>query len=175
MARPAMGYRNAAGKKIPGVTTVLKHVSTMDSDILCNWAARLAREGKDWKVARRQAGEHGTFLHELCEKRLPHNLDLVADKAPEVEAAAWEKLQLSYKAIQAWYVAQEPKLIYAEEALVSEKFQFAGTPDAVWTFPRDIANYGLKAGDAWLGDYKTGRMVGSKEVAQMAAYRQLLA
>lgn len=182
MARPAYGYRNAAGKKVPGSTTVLKNVSTMDTDILCNWAARLAREGKDWRAARRTAGEHGSFLHDLCEKRLPHPLDLAADKPPEVsvvqgpkgEPSAWDKLQLSYAAVLEWYVKYGPRVVFAEQPLVSEAFQFGGTPDAVVVFPADIADYAIIGGEPWLLDYKTGRMIGAKEVAQMAAYRQLL-
>src|SRR5206468_7205205 len=104
-----------------------------------------AREGKDWKAARRAAGEHGTALHELCEKRLPNALDPVSDRAPGIEEAAWGKLQLSYAAIREWYLAHEPKLIFAEEALISEEFQFAGTPDCVWRFDHDIPVLGIKA------------------------------
>lgn len=171
MARPAFGYLNKAGDKVPGVTTVLKNVSTMDTDILCNWAARMAREGRDWRNVRRDAGKHGSLLHDLCEKRLPHDLG-VADRPPEVNEDDWYKLQLSYKAIADWYVKHEPKIIYAEEPLVSEEYQFAGTPDAVWNLTKDVAPW--KAGAQVLGDYKTGKMIGPKEVAQMAAYRQLL-
>lgn len=174
MARPAFGYRNAAGEKIPGSTSVLKHIQTMDSDILCNWAAKLAKKGQDWRAYRKSAGEKGTALHELCETKLPNALDPVADRPEGMDEEVWKGLQLSYEAIRAWYVKHEPKLIFAEEALISEEYQYAGTPDCVWTFPRDIAEYGVKAGEAWLGDYKTGKMLGAKEVAQMASYRTLL-
>lgn len=180
MARPAMGYLNKAGQKVPGSTTVLKSVSTMDTDVLCAWAARLAREGKDWRSERRNAGEHGTALHELCETKLPHPLTdadrplTVSNLAVPGTLSAWGKLKLSYEEIRKWYVQHEPKIIYAEEALISEAFQFAGTPDCVWTFARGLEEYGVKPGEAVLGDYKTGGMVGAKEVAQMSSYRVLL-
>lgn len=173
MARPAFGYLNKAGQKVPGSTTVLKNVSLMDTDILCNWAARLAREGKDWKKERRTAGEHGTFLHELCEKRLPNDL-VDGDRLPGMGDIQWERLKLSYAEILKWYRENEPKIIFAEEAMVSEAFQFAGTPDAVWTFEKGLPQYSVLPGQAVLGDYKTGGMVGAKEIAQMASYRQLL-
>jgi hypothetical protein len=175
MARPAFGYRNANGDKVPGSTTVLKYATFMDTDILCNWAAKLAKEGKDWKLVRRSAGEHGSHLHDLCEKRLPHVLS-TADRVPGLDDATWGKLVQSYDAIRDWYVKYEPKVVYAEEPLVSEAFQFAGTPDAVWLLGKDIPYDGgvFPAGSQVLGDYKTGRMVGAKEIAQMASYRQLL-
>src|SRR6266542_423234 len=174
MARPQFGYRNAAGKKIPGSTTVLKSVSLMDSDILCGWAAKLARMGKDWKSERSAAGAHGTMLHELCETRLPDALDAMEDKPAGATDVAWGKLQASYAAIREWYLKYGPKVIFAEQPLVSEAHQFGGTPDGVVEFPQDVPAYGVLAGDPWLFDYKSGSMVGAKEVAQMASYRQLL-
>lgn len=167
MGRPTYGYRNAADRKVPGVTTILKEVTAgMDTDILCSWSARLAREGKDWKTERNKAGGHGTALHELCEKRMPSILaeedrrvcpDAVTDEA-------WVKLQSSYAAIRAWWLKNSPRVLIAEEALVSEAYQFGGTLDAMVELE----------GQPWLLDYKTGSMVGAKEVAQMAAYRRLL-
>lgn len=163
MARPSFGYRNAAGKKVPGVTTVLKHVSLMDGDVLCGWAAKLARQGKDWKAERQAAGDHGTMLHELCETKLPGEL-VDADRPEAATDEAWRKLQLSYAAIRAWWLAAKPTILIAEEPLVSERFQFGGTLDA-------LVDLG---GEPWLLDYKTGSQVGAKEASQMAAYRQLL-
>ena len=175
MARPNMGYRNAAGKKVPGTTTVLKSLSLLDSDILCSWAAKLARAGQDWRATRAAAGAHGTMLHELCETRLPNALDPEKDRpAALTSEEQWEKLKLSYAAIRTWWLQHEPRLLLAEEPLVSELYQFGGTPDGLVSFPRDIPAYGVVAGEPWLFDYKTGSQVGGKEVAQMSAYRQLL-
>jgi hypothetical protein len=178
MARPIGGYRDANGMKIPGSTSVLKNINTMDTDILCNWAAKMQREGKDWRVVRRSAGAMGSILHDLCENRLPNALDPLADRPGSIKDAsfdaAWEGLQKSYEAIRAWYVKYGPKVVYAEEPLGSDKYLYAGTPDAVVVFPDDIPEYGVLAGQPWLLDYKTGRIIGAKEVAQMASYRQLL-
>jgi hypothetical protein len=197
MARPAFGYQNAAGKKIPGSTSVLKLIGFMDTDILCNWAARLARQGKDWRKERTAAGAHGSMLHDLCEFKLPNALTeedrppqlalppepkiggqialkVWGDKVKAVDDQ-WNRLQLSYNAIREWFVQHEPNVVLHEEPLVSEEYGFAGTPDGVATFPRDIPSYGVIAGDHWLYDYKSGRMIGAKEVCQMASYRQLLA
>jgi hypothetical protein len=41
-------------------------------------------------------------------------------------------------------------------------------------FPADVPEYGVIGGEPWLLDYKTGRMIGAKEVAQMSSYRKLL-
>lgn len=175
MARPSLGYRNAAGKRVPGATTVLKYVSLSDVDMLCGWAAKLAKQGKDWREERSRAGDHGTALHELCETRLPHELDPTADRPPGMPDGTWEKLLQSYGAIRGWYVTHEPQVVFAERPLVSESYQYGGTPDGVVVFPRDIERYGIRALEPWLLDYKTGSYIGAKEVAQMAAYRQLLA
>jgi hypothetical protein len=169
-----MGYRSAAGKKLPGSTSVLKYVATMDSDILCSWAAKEARQGRDWRQTRQSAGDHGTLVHELCETKLPNAL-VDTDRPEGVSDEDWQKLQATYAAIREWYLKHEPKLVFAEEPLVSAAFNFGGTPDGVVVFPRDIPEYKVKAGDPWLLDYKTGSMVGAKEVGQMASYRQLLA
>jgi hypothetical protein len=168
MARPALGYRNAAGKKVPGVTTVLKSIQTMDGDILCSWAAKLARAGEDWRKVRQAAGDHGTMLHELCETKLPGEL-VDGDKPALASGEAWSKLQASYGAIRLWCLQNNPRTIIAEEPMISEEFQFGGTLDACVE---------LDMGDGmapWILDYKTGSMVGAKECAQMAAYRTLLA
>jgi hypothetical protein len=167
MARPQRGYRNAADKKVPGSTTVLKYVQTMDGDILCSWAAKLARAGQDWRKVRQDAGDHGTMLHELCETKLPNAL-IEADKPTAATPEAWEKLKASYSAIEEWWLNKTPKMLIAEEPLVSEQFQFGGTMDACVEL--DMGN----GREPWLLDYKTGSMVGAKECAQMASYRQLL-
>lgn len=167
MARPMRGYRNAADKKVPGSTTVLKHVQTMDGDILCSWAARLARGGEDWRKVRQAAGDHGTMLHELCETKLPGAL-VEADKPAAATPEAWEKLKASYSAIEEWWLTKTPKMLIAETPLVSELFQFGGTMDACVEV--DMGN----GPEPWLLDFKTGSMVGAKECAQMASYRQLL-
>lgn len=172
MARPSFGYRNAAGKKVPGSTTVLKSVSFMDTDILCNWAAKLARQGQDWKAARSAAGDHGTKLHELCEVRLPHEL-VESDRPEGVSQIDWMKLKQSYEAIRKWWVKHGASVAFAEEPLVSELYQFGGTPDAVVRFENPPINW--SADDLYLLDFKTGGFIGAKEVAQMSSYRQLLA
>jgi hypothetical protein len=168
MARPQLGYRNSAGKKVPGVTTVLKNIQTMDGDILCAWAAKLARAGEDWRKVRQAAGDHGTMLHELCETKLPNAL-ADGDRPAGATDEAWEKLRASYSAIRDWCLAHNPKTLIAEVPLISEEYQFGGTLDACVEL--DMGN-GL---EPWILDYKTGSMVGAKECAQMAAYRHLLA
>ena len=164
MARPVYGYRNSADKKVVGSTTALKAVTFMDSDILCGWTEKVTKLGKSWRAERNAAGAHGTIFHELAEHHLPMPwcpewAELASLPAPQVE-----KLKASYEAVRAWWLENKPKVIHAEEALVSEDYQFGGTFDAVvelW-------------GALWLLDYKTGSMVGAKECAQMASYRRLL-
>lgn len=177
MARPQLGYRNGEGRKIIGSTSVLKYVQTMDSDILCSWAAKLARQGKDWKSERSAAGDHGTMLHELCETRLPHAL-VEADKPANATPEAWEKLKLTYAAIRELWRLWTPQLVFAEEPLVSELHQFGGTLDGCAKFPHGAGLPGgplvIRPGATWLYDFKTGSQVGAKEVGQMASYRQLL-
>ena len=170
MARPSLGYRNAADKKVPGVTTILKQVAAgMDSDVLCRWVHKLATAGLDWYEERDKAGKHGTLLHELAEFHLPmpfcHEWPEVKGKPDEQVA----KLKATYDAIRAWWLKEQPAAVAAEEALVSESLQFGGTFDAVVQFPEGSVYPGL-----WLLDYKTGSQVGVKECAQMSAYRLLL-
>ena len=174
MARPVGGYYDEAGHKLLGSTSVLKYLSFIDSDALCGWAEKLAKQGLSWRKVRSEAGAHGSMLHDLCEDRLPHALDAEKDKPAKATPEAWERLQLSYAAIRTWFLLHEPKVVFHEEPLVSREFGFAGTPDGVAIFPRDIPEYDVVAGRHWLYDYKSGKMVGAKEVCQMASYRQLL-
>jgi hypothetical protein len=161
MARPSYGYRNAAGKKIVGTTTLLGILnSSGSSDFLLDWAAKLQREGKNWKEVRNQAGAHGTLLHEMCEKHLPND-PVRPEGVPDEQ---WEKLRSSYVSLAGWWKREAPKTVLAEEPLVSEKYQYGGTLDGLMEW-----NGGL-----WLYDFKTGSQVGAKEVCQMAMYRQLL-
>jgi hypothetical protein len=174
MARPVGGY-SRDGKKVLGSTSVLKYLQFMDGDILCSWAAKLAREGQDWRKVRSAAGAHGTKLHDLAEFKLPNPLDPVKDRPPNTTDESWEKLQRTYAALREWHLLHNPKVILHEEPLYSAQYNFAGTPDGVAQFPKDIPEYGLLAGDDWLFDWKSGSQIGAKEVCQMASYRQLLA
>lgn len=167
MARPSYGYRNADGKKIVGTTTVCGLVNfSGSSDFLLDWAAKLQREGVNWKEYRNSLGEHGTVLHELCEHFLPGEpvRPLTTEKGKPIGDEQWTKLLASYKAIAAWWSKEKPEVVMAEKPLVSERYQYGGTLDGLMRW----------RGALWLYDFKSGSQVGAKEVVQMAAYRQLL-
>jgi hypothetical protein len=171
VARPAGGY-SKDGNKVLGSTSVLKYLQFMDGDILCNWAAKLAREGKNWRTVRSDAGKHGSLLHDLAEFKLPAALDPVKDRPRATGDETWEKLQLTYAAVREWFLLYRPEVVFHEEPLYSDEYGFAGTPDGVAVFPQEM--YGVAPGVHVLYDYKTGGMIGAKEVCQMASYRQLL-
>jgi hypothetical protein len=170
LARPSYGYRNKDDKRVPGVTTVLGVTNGgMSPDALCGWAVKLSKQGKNFKQERELAGAHGTMLHELCETKLPNDL-VEADRPEGCDDNRWAALKASYGAILAWERKHAPKTVLAEKPLVSELYQYGGTLDRVATMSTEP----YVQDGPWLLDYKTGSHIGPKEVAQMAAYRQLL-
>lgn len=63
---PTQIYRNSAGVRLPGVTTVINNLG-WKSDGLIHWAYKLGQDGKDLNQARQGAADIGTVAHNLVE------------------------------------------------------------------------------------------------------------
>src|SRR5437016_14335006 len=66
--RPKSGYVNAAGKKVPGCTTILNRWK--ESGGLIQWAFNCGRDGIDLNQARDRAADAGTCTHEMIDAHL---------------------------------------------------------------------------------------------------------
>jgi hypothetical protein len=122
MLRAHQVYTNAAGERLPGVTTVL---GMLNKPALLPWAWDLGSKGIKLEAARQQAADIGTIGHALCEAHL-RGMDFDPETVvPELLAKAetaflnfleyWDREQLTVQA--------------CELRMVSEVMQVGGTLD----------------------------------------------
>jgi hypothetical protein len=155
MARPKGGYRNAAGDKIPGASTIAKLVS--DPGGLIHWAYQCGVDGIDYRDARDAAATAGTLVHEAAEhwkQGRPYEF-----KGPPAVTA---QAQQGFANFVEWTQQTKLKIEETEVSLVSEKFQFGGTFDAT-----------LIGGKRAMCDYKSASRLYEEHLVQLAAYGAL--
>jgi hypothetical protein len=106
------------GKRFLNVTTVL---DVLAKEALLDWTARLAREGKNWRAVRAEAGERGTVSHHLLLQVLTGQGASLADLAPEHRRYG----QAGFKFIH----QRKPKVIECERMVASCDHRYAGRLD----------------------------------------------
>lgn len=154
---PTQPYKNAAGKRIPGVTTILNRWK--DSGGLIYWAWDQGRNGLDFRETKDAAADAGTCAHAMIEQDWHGKpFDRSAYK-PEVLA----KADHAFLAYLKWKSQSGCSITQAELSLVSERYQFGGTMDAV-----------IVDGELCLGDYKTSGGVYPDMLLQVAGGYALL-
>ncbi len=156
MAHPKGGYRDKAGIKVPGVTTIIGRFK--DSGGLLYWAfeqGKAAERGEIEKLydKRDEAAETGTIAHEMVEAHI-NNQPIPEGPQESVNA---------FNAYLSWASMTRLKIIEQEMPLVSEKYGFGGCPDAI----------GEVNGYLCLVDWKTSNGIYQDYLIQLAAYRQL--
>lgn len=158
MPTPKGGYR-VDGKRVPSVTTVLGVLSMTPTDALCQWAANLAREDKDWREERNRAGQIGTAVHDALEHwpSPPERPEWMSDDE-------WARLEKAFADHGEWWTRQRPSILLQEVQLTSKELMVGGTPDLVVRI----------RGQAYLLDHKTSKRLDGKVVAQVAAYAHML-
>ena len=150
-------YKNQAGEVVPGVTTIIGGVLAKPQLIV--WANRLGLQGIDSTKYRDEKGLIGTLAHAF----------ILADlKGEKLETDDYSKDQIDqaencYLKWLEWRKGRELRPVCVETPLVSEAYQFGGSPDYL----------GMINGDLVLADYKTG-FVGKEAYIQTCAYRELL-
>lgn len=150
-------YKNKAGKRLCGVTTIL---GILNKPLLVGWANRLGLQGINSQGYVSDKADIGTLVHEMM------FCDL---KKVEVDTSYYTKIQIeiamnSFKKYLVWRGKHHIQPLVLEEGMVSEKYQFGGTID----------NYCLLDGVLTLIDYKTSKALYSEHFIQVSAYRQLL-
>lgn len=178
---PHQIYKNAAGKRLPGVTTVN---GTLDKPALRGWYAEMERGGikahllaggtfdtlpltQDGKpkwfadVKKDRAADIGTVTHWRCEAALK-GLEPDRDSVP---ADLWEKSGPGFQRFVAWWADERLAVVHSELQMVSEAMQVGGTADIIARSPvRGLGLVDLKTS-------KASRYWPYDEVfAQVAAY-----
>jgi len=155
--RPKGGYKNEAGKKVPGVTTILSRFK--EAGGLIQWAYNCGKEGIDINDARDRAADAGTATHQMIDDHL---------HGETFDRTAWKSNVLAkadhcFLAFLEWAEQSKLKLKAAELSLVSERHQFAGTFDAA-----------MIGGSLRLLDYKTASGIYTDQLIQVAGGYSLL-
>lgn len=172
MATPKMGYRTEDGSRVPSVTTVIGRFK--DSGALMKWAYTTGREhgfieGRGgiaptslYEVSGK-AADIGTAAHSMVEARICGDDPFKAETYLELPEGDRPKAANAFGMYEAWAAQSRLKIIAQEMSLVSEKYRFGGTPDAI----------GEIDGKLCLVDWKTSNGVYSDYLLQLAAYRVL--
>lgn len=168
-------YKTRDGKRVPSVTTVLGRFK--DAGPLMHWAWEQGKDGKDFRETRDAAASAGTLAHSVIDswKRKPLTVtngdwlgsyawpDVQAESA-EAAAQIMERAKKSVGAFIEW--SEQTRLVVdrTEMPLISEKYGYGGTFDAI-----------LLGTKRAMGDWKTSGGVYGEYLAQLAAYGQLWA
>ena len=164
MARPASGYKNAAGVKIPGTTTIIGRFK--ESGGLLQWAFKQGQSGVAHLYEERdKAAEAGTLAHDMIEGNILSGYS-PADYALSLGGdAAYPKAANAFLQFLEWREQSKIEIIATERSYVSEKHQFGGTVDAIG---KDMK------GRIVLLDWKSSNAVYTDMLVQLAAYALLL-
>jgi len=152
-------YKNAAGERVPSVTTALSELS---KPALVRWANKLGLQGIDSDKYKNELADIGTLTHYFIVCRLQEIVPDVSEYTPEqVELA-----QGCFKQYTDWEAKNPIMCVFSEVPFISEKYQYGGTPDL----------YAVCNKELMLVDFKTSASgIFPEMVYQVAAYRQLLA
>jgi hypothetical protein len=160
MGRPAQGYKNAAGERIPGTTTIIGRFK--ESGGLLQWAFQQGRSGVATLYEKRdEAAQAGTIAHDMIEAFI------LGKPQPVVtaEASILERASNAFKQFCEWQEQTKIEIVATERVFVSERHQFGGTVDAVGKDAK---------GRIVLLDWKTSNSVYQDYLIQLAAYALLL-
>jgi hypothetical protein len=162
MARPKNGYFNAAGQPVPGTHDPISRY--MDQTALKIWAHKQGLAGLP--LYQRAAIDIGSTVHGMAE------LDLKGRPDREIEAychqclAALDHLRKAFSSFaqfRAWRQQCHVRAIAQENPMVSETWQYGGTPDTI-----AMINGGLG-----LLDFKTSPKPYPDHLVALAAHGRL--
>jgi len=118
-------------------------------------------QGINYRDARDKAADAGTLGHDMIEAYIKGN-DLDAVEGPEDLLA---KASMGYQAFKLWFTSTNIEIVDTEMTLISEKYRFGGTPDALGK---------TGEGDFALLDWKTSNRIYADYLIQLACYARLL-
>jgi hypothetical protein len=159
MGRPKNGYTLADGTPVPGTTTIIGRFK--DSGPLIYWAWTQGKTGLDFRATSKQAADAGTIAHDMVEASIKGE---TFEPPPGTDPAVLAKAAHAFAQWQAWAKQSRLKIVATERALVSEKYRFGGTLDAVGKLGRKFCLLDWKSSNGIYPDY----------LLQLAAYALLL-
>lgn len=175
MGTPSGGYYNAAGQKVPSVTTVIGRFK--DSGGLIKWAYRQGTEHENLRGRGlpapanlydvvQVAATAGSIAHDLIEQHIiTGEVQVeVLDGWKSADEKTQDKARNCYRQYQRWRKQTNITIDRTETGGVSELYQYGGTFDGL----------GRNAeGELVLIDWKTSNAVYGDYLIQLAAYDQI--
>lgn len=160
MPTPKSGYFLKDGTQVPGTTTIIGRFK--DSGALMQWAFRQGKEGKATLYEERdKAASIGTLAHDMVEA---HIRGESLTEIPEMFAHDYQRARQAFDAYRQWESDTGIEIVATEMQLVSHRFKYGGTPDAIGR---------RRDGTLCLLDWKTSNAVHADYLIQLAAYKQL--
>lgn len=153
--RPSGGYY-LGKKRVPSVTTIIGRFK--ESGGLIHWAWQLGMEGKDYRTERDNSASAGTMAHNAVEAWI-RNKPFAFEGPPEIIKRA----SSSFGAFQKWASQTHLRVTHTEIPLVSERYEFGGTFDAIT----------IDDGRRAITDWKTSNSIYGEYLIQIAAYGKL--
>ena len=144
------------GVQVPGVTTV---INVLNKPALVGWANRIGLEGIAVGAYVDSLAAIGSGVHAMIEARLKGEDFDAGDYTPNEMAAA----QGSVAKYEEWAKGKSIKVVGAEVQMVSAKYRFGGTADALLEID----------GVLTVVDLKTGKGIYPEHLYQVAAYAEL--
>lgn len=151
-------YRNAAGQRVPSVTTVL---GLLNKPALLTWAHEQGLAGLDFRAVRDAAADLGTVTHALVEAHLKATTLDAQNVAPDVLKAA----NGAAKQFIGWWAREQLAVVATELPLVSERWQVGGTCDVLAR---------RASGQLVVVDLKTSSGIYHEMLLQVAAYAAMV-
>ena len=147
------------GKRVKSVTTLINLHLGWSKQPLLMWTRKHCLKGDDSMAIMKEAGRIGTLAHKMIEEFTKGGVVNLDGYTPNEISQA----KTAYYGFYNWFANNNVNFRETEMKLVSEKYGFGGTFDAV-----AIVNEKLV-----LIDFKSSNAVHDEFLIQLAAYRQL--
>ena len=164
MPTPQHGYY-VGKERVPGTTTVISRFK--DSGGLLHWAFKQGQSGAATLYEQaNKAADIGTAAHGMIEAHINGDDVQKALKEFNLPDEDYPKAQNAFDMYIKWEKQTGLKMLskYQEIQLVSTKYMFGGTPDAIAEIDGEIV----------LLDWKTSNGVYQDYIIQLAAYQHLI-
>lgn len=161
MPHPKDGYKLANGLKVPGVTQIVGRYK--DSGALIRWAYKRGKDGLELYESRDKACDVGTAAHAMVEASIAQRAPYEVPELRMLDDSGQLQAQSAFENYREWAAQTKLRIIAQEMQLVSEKYRFGGTPDAI----------GVVNDVLCLVDWKTSNGLYPDMLLQLAAYRIL--
>ena len=147
-------------KRVSSVTTIIGNNLGWNFYPLLNWNLKLVRQGLDPKEELKSAGRTGTLAHNMIEQFTIGGRVQNLDNYSPLEISQAKQAYYNYLDFKNDY---QPEILHSELQMVSEKYKFGGTCDAVAKVNNKLM----------ILDWKSSNSLHSEHKIQISAYAKM--